>query len=162
MRVFTVNRKEFHFTGEFNYQDAEPSFKPESKMVIDGCFIFTKKGQLLDWVSEWLTDSMDNNSRNDNTAREYAKVVASFLEFLIDREHRFKSPKPTQAPDIQELLLDVNGSIVLEYLNAHCKSLSNGVKSFRDVVLKQFYEEYICSSHYGENNGIALLDEAYW
>lgn len=161
MFVITANRKSFKFTNEFDYKEISPNYAGVDEMFIDGCFVFTKEGQLLDWPSEWLSDSMESNRRNHNTAKEYARVIVSFLEFLIKREHDFKRPKPRNAKAIQNLLLEVNNKVVLKYLNDYCVSLDNGVKSYRDTVLKQFYEEYICSYFYGKNSEIPLLDEAF-
>jgi|GEM_PF-2362559 len=161
MFVFTENRRDFNFTGNFYYEELDQDFNQDGKMVIDGCFVFTDKGQLLIWVSEWLTDLMERNVINHNTAREYGKVITYFLEYLIEREHRFKRPKPKGVKDIQELLLSVTKPIVLEYLNIHCKDISNGVRGFRDVVIKSFYEQHICNVDYGDNKGVALLDEFY-
>lgn len=138
---------------DFNLQDTiavtELGYEAKINDVLDGCVCLTDSGVALNWVSDWLNQGMAQSIRNHNTSIEYGKILGYFLDFLIKREVRYKRKKPVTRDEHQYLFLDVNRNTIAEFINVHCKDLSKDQRSLRDVVLKQFYDEYICmEKHY--------------
>lgn len=143
MKVVVFNREKIDLVNSFANSEFEQNYYGWD--VVDGCLLLTDEGEALDWISEWISESMAKSSRNENSALQYTRAVGYFLDFLSKKEVRFKRPKPTTRDDYHNLLLEVTSADIMEYLNVYLSDKDNSTRSFRDIALKSLYDEYICS-----------------
>jgi len=155
VRVYIREYKKLDLSNSIVSRDRDYDLKPAHNQIVDGCLLITEDGHVIESVSEWLTKSMVSNDRAGNTAKEYARSIGKFLDFIAKKEINNKRPKPVTSDDYLKLLIDsskVNFHSIQTYLNIENHGASNQSKSLWNIALKSFFEECLCVDYLTEDD----------